>query len=90
MRRSLYAAVAVATMAAGSLAPGQALAFGLLGTPQASNSVEQVRLVCTRVWDGYGYVRQCREVYDRPRYYSPRYYAPPPPPPPVYYRGYGY
>ena len=95
MRHSLYAAVALAAMTTGSLVSGQAQAFGLPGTPGAANTIEKVayRTVCERVWDGYQYVRQCRQVYyePAPRYYepAPRYYAPAP----RYYGGgggYGY
>lgn len=78
MRRLILAAAAVAAIsAAGSLAASRAealpLAGGLAGA--TTTQAEQVRLVCSRVWNGYAWVRRCHET--RPRYYAPRrHYAP--------------
>lgn len=78
MRRLILAAAAVAAVsAAGSLAASRAealpLAGGLAGA--STTQAEQVRLVCSRTWNGYAWVRRCYET--RPRYYAPRpYYAP--------------
>jgi hypothetical protein len=94
MRLSIYAAATVAVIAgATSLAP-RAEAFTAPAFPQVQSTAEEVayRTVCSRVWDGYGYVRQCRQVWYEP---APRYVAPPRyySPPPRYYGGgggYGY
>ena len=77
MRLSICVVAAVAAMTA-SLAGGTAQAFGLPGTPSGSSAqVEQVRIVCSRSWNGYRWVQICRDVYVRPRYIRPRYAYPP-------------
>jgi hypothetical protein len=78
MRRLIFAAAAVAAVsAAGSLAASRAealpLADALAGA--TATQAEQVRLVCSRAWNGYAWVRRCYET--RPRYYAPRrHYVP--------------
>ena len=83
MRRLLIAAAAIATVAgAAVLAAPRAEAMTLPGVIAGSGSVEQVQLVCRRVWNGYRWVRSCYRAapsydygYDRPRpYYAPRPY----------------
>ncbi len=83
MRRLIIAAVAFTALAlaiasAMTGAPAQAMPLsGLSG--QSTSSAEPVYLRCRWVSDGYGgRVRQCVEVYDRPRYGydEPRAYVP--------------
>lgn len=80
MRRLILAAAAVAAVsAAGSLAASRAEALPLAGAlaGAATTEAEQVRLVCTRAWNGYAWVRRCHET--RPRYYAPRRHPAPRP-----------
>jgi hypothetical protein len=78
MRRLILAAATIAAVsAAGSLAASRAEALPLAGALAGATTTqaEQVRLVCTRAWNGYAWVRRCHET--RPRYYAPRrYHAP--------------
>ena len=84
MRRLLFAAaVATALAGAGSLAATRAEAMGLPGACSlvgaATTATEQVYLRCTRVWNGWQWVRRCVDV--APAYgYGGGYYGP----------GYGY
>ncbi|MBN9596493.1 MAG: hypothetical protein J0G36_14200 [Afipia sp.] len=71
MRRFVLAAIAVAALSAGaSLTVSRAEAMplnpsiGMTGT-----QTEEVRLVCTRFWNGYRWDRRCRDV--RPHYVRP-------------------
>ncbi len=60
MRRLLIAAAAIITVAgAAVLAAPRAEAMTLPGVVAGSSSVEQVQLVCRRVWNGYRWVRSC-------------------------------
>lgn len=80
MRRLFIAAATIATIAgAAVLAAPRAEAMTLPGAIAGSGSVEQVQLVCRRVWNGYRWVRSCYRAapaydygYDRP---APRYYG---------------
>jgi len=82
MCRLLIAAAAIATVVgAAVLAAPRAEAMTLPGVIAGSSSVEQVQLICRRVWNGYRWVRSCYraapayDYYERPRaYYAPRPY----------------
>jgi hypothetical protein len=78
MRRLIVAAVAaVALVSAVSLAGSRAEAMTLPAGIAAPAQAEQVRLVCSRVWNGFAWVRSCYRT--GPRYYAPRrYYVPRP------------
>jgi hypothetical protein len=84
MRRFIYAAAAIAALAgSASLTGTRAEAMALPGAGQvgsAAVSAEQVYLRCTRVWNGWQWVRRCVDVVPGPRYYGAPYYGP----------GYGY
>ncbi|WP_081740380.1 hypothetical protein [Afipia sp. P52-10] len=70
MRRLMFAAVLAL---AGSFAGGAQALPGAVNPGLASDSnslVENVRLVCRPVWNGWAWVRQCYHT-------GPRYYAPP-------------
>ncbi|WP_458760753.1 hypothetical protein ACSVBT_08225 [Afipia sp. TerB] len=76
MGRLFIAAVAAGVLvSAVSLVGGRAEAMTLPGGIAAPAQAEQVRLVCSRVWNGYAWVRSCYRT--GPRYYAPGpYYAP--------------
>lgn len=80
MRRFMFAAAALAALASASLATGgRAEAMPLNGGLSAPAATEQVYLRCTRVWNGWTWVRRCVDV--APAYgYGGGYYGP----------GYGY
>lgn len=84
MRRLIVAAVtAMALVSAGAFVGSRAEAMTLPGGITAPAQTEQVRLVCSRVWNGFAWVRSCYRT--GPRYYAPGpYYAPRP-----YYGYYG-
>lgn len=71
MRGLIFSAVAALTLAGGSLVSTSAGAM-----PRASgvdtfaghSPIQQVRLVCERVWNGHRWVRSCYET--GPRYYG--------------------
>ncbi|HWL04420.1 MAG TPA: hypothetical protein VNQ99_05710 [Xanthobacteraceae bacterium] len=69
---------AVATTPRAEAMPAPA---GLAAIAGAGSLVEDARVVCRRVWNGYRWRNHCvqtRPVYrPRPRYHAPRYYAPP-------------
>jgi hypothetical protein len=78
MRRFILAAAAVAALAgAGTFAGDRAEAMSLPGAGRLTDTpiAEQVYLRCTRVWNGWRWVRNCVDV-------GPRYYG--------YGPGYGY
>lgn len=93
MRRYLIAASAIAAIAgAVVLSAPRAEAMTLPGAVAAPKAAEDVRLVCSRSWNGYRWVKTCYET--GPSYYSGGgdYYAPPRtyyPPRPYYGGGYG-
>lgn len=79
MRRLILTAVAaIAIACVGSLAGTRAEAMPLAGIGSlsenlgASTLTEQVRLVCTRVWNGYRWTRSCYET--RRPHYAPRHH----------------
>ena len=85
MRGLIVAAIAAVALVGagpfvGSRAEAMTLPGGIATTPAQT---EQVRLVCSRVWNGFAWVRSCYRT--GPRYYAPGpYYAPRP-----YYGYYG-
>ncbi|MEW6639989.1 MAG: hypothetical protein AB1586_05750 [Pseudomonadota bacterium] len=84
MRRFMFAAAAVAALAGASLMAGsRAEAMPLNSGLTAPAATEQVYLRCTRVWNGWNWVRRCVDVAPSYGYgygYGPGYYGP----------GYGY
>lgn len=79
--RHLAAAVVVAAgLAAGSLISTAAQAMPLPGAIAPANaitsSVEQVRLVCQRVWTGRHWTRRCYHTSPRVHHHHHRYYPP--------------
>lgn len=71
------AALMAAGLAAGSLAPAQAMPLpgpiAPAGAIQSPLQAEQVRLVCKRVWTGRRWTRRCVRVAP-PRAYRHRHY----------------
>ena len=91
MRRLLVAVAAAVSIAATTfLVAGRAEAMPLpgaagLGAAAQNDLIQDVRMVCRSVWNGYGYVRQCYWVPGRPVPY-PYYGYSYGPPPPYFYR----
>lgn len=79
MRRLIFAATAVATLAgAGSLVSTRADAMpaaGGLGASVGHALIDQVHLVCERRWNSYRWVRRCYETGPSYYYGGPGYYG---------------
>ncbi len=77
MRRFIIAAAAVAALAgAASLGSNRAEAMQAASGLTAAPAAEQVYLRCTRVWNGWRWVRSCVDVGGYgpgPGYYGPGY-----------------